>query len=260
MSRGWLIHWPEGAACSTTCFTASPDNGAARPRRVLISSGSLLGLLWPDRTPPRPRSPSSRSPPRRADPGRQHGDPATRRAVDRSALLRRRELDDISVAALRTELQVNCRGIAGARVQRHDGQRGGRRRGANAIAAAYLEQRTAAAQQRITEASDADLDRRRTRAQPQASRPRIRRRIARGPDPGPDSQRAVLIATSSTPAAHRPAAPPQDTDKPRLYVFVGAGFFLGLFVGAFVALIRDRMSTRTTQRAQGDADPNRHRR
>jgi len=167
-------------------------------------------------------------------------------------------LGDTSVPALRGQLEVTV--PRGSQVLEFHVTTGDAERSAevaDAIATAYLDQRTAAAEQRIVEASDSlasTAEELRTQLAALAPDNPLRESLD-GQIRALDSQRAVLIATTiDAGSLIDPAAPPLDTDTPGLYVFVGAGVFLGLLVGAFAALMVDRMSTRTTQRSQRDAD------
>ena len=150
-------------------------------------------------------------------------------------------LGDTSVPALRGQLEVTV--PRGSQVLEFHVTTGDAERSAevaDAIATAYLDQRTAAAEQRIVEASDSlasTAEELRTQLAALAPDNPLRESLD-GQIRALDSQRAVLIATTiDAGSLIDPAAPPLDTDTPGLYVFVGAGVFLGLLVGAFAALI-----------------------
>ena len=219
--------------------------------------GLALGLLWPDRY-----TATASVTVESITIGEQTQDVnmETQRLVARSTevlSIAAENLDDVSVAELRSALQVNVpRGsqvlefIVTAPTAEAAAEQ------ANAIAAAYLEQRTAAVQQRITDAS-ATLTSTADELAAQAAgldSEDPRRISLESQVQALQDQRAVLIATSfDAGSLIDPAVEPTDTDKPKLYVFVAAGFFLGLFLGAFAALIRDRVARRGMRAAHDTA-------
>ncbi|MDR6906554.1 uncharacterized protein involved in exopolysaccharide biosynthesis [Agromyces sp. 3263] len=216
--------------------------------------GLALGLLWPDRY-----TATASVTVESITIGEQTQDVnmETQRLVARSTevlSIAAENVDDVSVAQLRGALQVNVpRGsqVLEFIVTAPSAEAAAEQ--ANAIAEAYLEQRTAAVEERITEAS-ATLTSTADELAAQAAglAPDDPRRISlESQVQALQDQRAVLIATSfDAGALIDPAVAPTDTDKPKLYVFVAAGFFLGLFLGAFVALIRDRLARRGERAAE----------
>ena len=233
---------------------------------VLVALGitvaaTLLGFVWPDRY-TATASVTVEAIPTAAD-AAPNVNMETQRLIARSTevlSLAADELDDTSVAALRTELEVTIpRGSQVLEFRVTTGSAEGSAEIANAIAAAYLDQRTAVAQRRISEASEALASTaEELRAQLAGLEPdNPLRESLEGQIRALDSQRAVLIATSiDAGTLIDPAAPPQDTNTPSLYVFTGAGVFLGLFVGAVTALVMDRVAaSRRSRPARGSADP-----
>jgi uncharacterized protein involved in exopolysaccharide biosynthesis len=164
------------------------------------------------------------------------------------------EIDDASVAGLRSQLEVTIpRGsqVLEFRVTTGDPDRSAEL--ADTIATAYLDQRTTSAQERISEASDAlasTAEELRAQLAGLALDNPLRESLE-GQVRALDSQRAVLIATSiNAGSLIDPATPPEESNTPGLYVFIGAGIFLGLFVGAFAALIWDRVTGSRRPRAR----------
>jgi uncharacterized protein involved in exopolysaccharide biosynthesis len=238
----------------------------ARQWRVLVIvalaiavAATALGLLWPDRYTATASVTVEAIP--TADEAAPNVNMETQRLIARSTevlSLAADELDDASVAALRTELEVTIpRGSQVLEFRVTTGSAEGSAEVANAIAAAYLDQRTAVAERRISEASEAlATTAEQLRTQLAGLEPdNPLRESLEGQIRALDSQRAVLIATSiDAGTLIDPAAPPQDTNTPSLYVFTGAGIFLGLFIGAFAALILDRASVaRRSRPARGSA-------
>lgn len=168
-------------------------------------------------------------------------------------------LGDTSVVRLRDELEVAVpRESQVLEFSVTTGDADESAKTANAIATAYLEQRTAAAQGRITEATEAltatadELAAQLATLEPDNPL----RSSLEGQIRALQSQRAVLIATSfNAGALIDPAVAPRDANTPGLYVFVAAGVFLGLLVGAFAALIWNGVSRarRRTPNAGTDA-------
>ncbi len=239
----------------------------ARQWRVLVVVASLvavaatvLGLIWPDRYTATASVTVEAIP--AADGSTPDVNMETQRLIARSTevlSIAVDEIEDTSVSGLRSQLEVTIpRGsqVLEFRVTTGDAERSAEL--ANTIATAYLDQRTAAAQRRISEASDALASTaEELRAQLAALEPENPLRLSlEGQVRALDTQRAVLIATSiNAGSLIDPATPPEDSNTPGLYVFVGAGIFLGLFVGAFVALIWDRVKeSRRPRAARGDAE------
>ena len=207
---------------------------------------SVLGLVWPD------RYTATASVTVEAIPTAGEAAPEvnmeTQRLVASSTdvlSLAADELADTSVATLRDELEVTVpRGSQVLEFRVTTGSAEGSADIANTIATAYLDQRTAVAERRISEASTALAstaeELRSELAGLEPDNPL--RESLEGQIRALDTQRAVLIATSiDAGSLIDPAAPPEDTITPSLYVFTAAGIFLGLFVGAFAALIIDRV-------------------
>jgi capsular polysaccharide biosynthesis protein len=163
------------------------------------------------------------------------------------------EIGSTTVPALRAQLQVQIpRGsqVLEFSITSEDAEDAAAK--ANAIAAAYLDHRVANAQRRITEASDAltaTADELTQQAATLAPDDPIRASLE-SQVRALYEQRAGLIATSfDAGSLIDPAAPASDTDTPAFIVFVSAGLFLGIFLGAFVALITDRvMAARAVSR------------
>lgn len=225
----------------------------ARQRRVLIIvalviavAATALGLIWPD------RYTATASVTVEAIPTVGEAAPnvnmETQRLIARSTevlSLAADDLVDTSVAELRSQLEVTVpRGSQVLEFRVTTGSADGSAEVADTIATAYLDHRTVVAERRISEASDALAS---TAAELRAQLAGLEaedplRESLESQIGALDTQRAVLIATSiDAGTLIDPAAPPEDTDTPRLYVFASAGIFLGLFVGAFAALILDRM-------------------
>ena len=225
----------------------------ARQWRVLVVVASLiavaatvLGLVWPDRYTATASVTVEAIP--AADGSTPDVNMETQRLIARSTevlSIAVDELGDSSVGGLRSQLEVTIpRGsqVLEFRVTTGDPERSAEI--ADAVATAYLDQRKTAAQQRISEASDALA----------STAEELRAQLAGLAPDNPltaslegqvralDTQRAVLIATSiNAGSLIDPATPPEDSNTAPLYVFIGAGIFLGLFVGAFAALIWDRV-------------------
>ena len=231
---------------------------------VITAAATALGLVWPywytaTATPTVEATPT-------ADEVAPDVNMETQRLIARSTEVLSvavADLDDGSVAALRDQLEVTIpRGsqVLEFRVTKGDPDRSAEI--ANTIAAAYLQQRTAAAERRIAEASDAlasTAEQLRTQLAALESDNPLRESLdgqIRSSEvcSGPCSSRP-----RSTPDRDSiPAAPPSDSNTPGLYVFVGAGLFLGAFLGAFAALIWDReRGTRRSLAPRGGADAKR---
>lgn len=230
---------------------------------VITAAATALGLVWPDRYTATASVTVEATP--TADEVAPDVNMETQRLIARSTEVLSvavADLDDGSVAALRDQLEVTIpRGsqVLEFRVTTGDPDRSAEI--ANTIAAAYLEQRTAAAERRIAEASDAlasTAEQLRTQLAALESDNPLRESLD-GQIRALDTQRAVLIATSiDAGSLIDPAAPPSDSNTPGLYVFVGAGLFLGAFLGAFAALIWDReRGTRRSLAPRGGADAKR---
>ncbi|HTH05074.1 MAG TPA: hypothetical protein VL916_04355 [Ilumatobacteraceae bacterium] len=226
---------------------------------VIAVAATVLGLIWPD------RYTATASVTVEAIPTVEDGNPdvdmETQRLIARSTevlSLAAKELDDTSVAALRSQLEVTI--PRSSQVLEFRVTAGGADRAAviaDTIATAYLDHRTAAAERRIAEASDAlASSAEELRAQLATLEPdNPLRESLDGQIRALDTQRAVLIATTiDAGSLIDPATPPVDTDTPSLYVFVGAGIFLGIFVGAFAALIWDRLADGRRSRASRRGD------
>lgn len=225
----------------------------ARQWKVLVGvalaiavAATVLGLVWPDRYTATASVTVEAIP--TADDATPDVNMETQRLIARSTevlSLAADELPDTSVAELRAQLEVTIpRGSQVLEFRVTTGSADGSAEIADTIATAYLDHRSAVAERRITEASDAlALTAEQLRAQLAVLEPdNPLRESLEGQIRALDTQRAVLIATSiDAGSLIDPAATPQDTDTPSLYVFAGAGVFLGIFVGAFAALIRDRM-------------------
>ena len=217
--------------------------------------GLALGLLWPDRY-----TATASVTVEAITIGEQTADVnmETQRLVARSTdvlSIAAANLDDVSVAELRGALEVNVpRGsqVLEFKVTAPSAEAAAEQ--ANAVAEAYLEQRTVAVEQRIAEASETlSTTANELATQAAGLAPDDPRRAALDSQVRAlQDQRAVLIATSfDAGSLIDPAVEPTDTDKPKLYVFVAAGFFLGLFLGGFAALIRDRVARRQPKAAAG---------
>ena len=232
----------------------------ARRWRVLVGvtvlatlAGLALGLLWPDRF-----TATASVTVEAIATGQQSGDVnmETQRLVAQSTevlSIASEQLGATSVAALRGELQVNVpRGsqVLEFNVTATSAATAAER--ANAIAEAYLEHRRVATERRITEASDTlaatagELS-----AQAEALAADDPQRVSlEAQIRALQEQRAVLAATSfDVGSLIDPAVEPTDSDTPGLYVFVAAGLFLGVFIGAFAALIRDRVASSRSSRS-----------
>lgn len=227
---------------------------------AIAVAATALGMIWPD------RYTATASVTVEAIPTAGEAAPSvnmeTQRLIARSTEVLSLAADTLvgsSVAGLRDELEVTIpRGSQVLEFRVTTGSAEGSAEIANTIAAAYLEQRTAVAERRISEASDtlaSTADELRTQFSGLEADNPLRESLE-GQIRALDTQRAVLIATSiDAGTLIDPAAPPQDTNTPSLYVFVGAGVFLGLFVGAFTALIVDRIAeTRRSRSSRGVAD------
>jgi uncharacterized protein involved in exopolysaccharide biosynthesis len=222
---------------------------------VMTLLGLALGLFWPDRY-----TATASVTVEAIAIGEQTAEVnmETQRLVARSTevlSIAAENLDDVSVAELRGALQVSVpRGSQVLEFSVTAPTAAAAAEQANAVAAAYLEHRTAAAEERIAEASKtltSTADE--LAAQAAGLAPDDPRRVAlESQVQALQDQRAVLIATSfDAGSLIDPAVEPTDTDKPKLYVFVAAGFFLGLFLGGFAALISDRVARRRPKAAAG---------
>jgi uncharacterized protein involved in exopolysaccharide biosynthesis len=205
-----------------------------------------IGLFWPDRYTATASVTVEAIP--TADEATPNVNMETQRLIARSTevlSLAADELDDTSVAELRDQLEVTIpRGSQVLEFLVTTGSADGSAEVADTIATAYLDHRRAVAERRIAEASAALASTaEELRVQLAGIEPdNPLRESLEGQIRALDTQRAVLIATAIDPGALiDPAASPEDPDTPSLYVFAGAGIFLGLLVGAFAALIMDRV-------------------
>jgi uncharacterized protein involved in exopolysaccharide biosynthesis len=227
---------------------------------VLITVCAVaLGVLWPDRYTARASVTVE------AIPSAQGSAPdvnmETQRLIAQSTgvlSLAVEELGDTTVVRLRDDLEVAVpreSQVLEFSVTTGDAEESAET--ANAIASAYLAQRTSVAQARITEASEALT----------ATADEIAAQLAALEPDNPlrsslesqiralQAQRAALIATSFTAGSLiDPAAVPREANTPSLLVFGAAGVFLGLLVGAFAALIWDRVSRARRRPAAAHAD------
>lgn len=214
---------------------------------LAIASATALGVLWPERftataavTVEAVATGQNSVPPVNME---------TQRVVASSAEvleLAAEELDDLpSVTELRSELQVQV--PRDSQVLEFDLTAGSAEvaaERANAIAAAYLEHRLARAEGLIAQASEelkASVDE--LTAQAAALEPGSPARVSiENQISTLQDRQATLLATSVDAGAFiDPAAAPSEEDGPALYVFVAAGVFLGVFIGAFAALVWDRI-------------------
>lgn len=227
---------------------------------VIVVAATVIGVMWPD------RYSATASVTVQAIPSVAESDPdvnmETQRLIARSTEVLELAVDELegaSVPELRRDLEVTVpRGsqVLEFRVSTGDPMRSAEV--ANAVAQAYLSHRAAEAERRISEASDAlastaaDLSAQVAALDPESPL----RESLEGQIRALDSQRAVLVATSiDAGSLIDPAAEPDDTDTPSLYVFVAAGVFLGLLVGAFTALIWDRIAVARRARSDGRNGP-----
>lgn len=239
----------------------------ARQWRVLVLvalaitlAAVAIGLIWPDRYTATASVTVEAIP--TADEATPNVNMETQRLIARSTevlSLAADELDDTSVAELRDQLEVTIpRGSQVLEFRVTTGNAEGSAEIADAIATAYLDNRRAVAERRISEASAALASTaEELRVQFAGIEPdNPLRESLEGQIRALDTQRAVLIATAIDPGALiDPAAAPLDPETPSLYVFASAGVFLGLLVGAFAALVMDRVvDARRSRPARRRAD------
>jgi uncharacterized protein involved in exopolysaccharide biosynthesis len=124
---------------------------------------------------------------------------------------------------------------------------------ANAIATAYSDQRVANAQRVVTEATDnlaTRIDDLSGQLAGLGENSPARSTLAMQMQALQERQATLASATFYSGSLVSPAAAPQDSTKPSITVFLAAGLFLGVLVGAFSALVRARLRSPRTPRTE----------